>query len=33
MKFRAAAGAFRGNKAVQIVGITTGKEVGQYGTE
>jgi flagellar motor switch protein FliM len=32
-KFTVSAGAYRGNQAIQVVGIMTGKEVDEYGTE
>jgi flagellar motor switch protein FliM len=32
-KFTGCAGVFRGNRAIQVVGITTGKEVDEYGAE
>jgi flagellar motor switch protein FliM len=33
MKFSGAAGVFRGNKAIEIVGVHTGKEVEDYGAK
>ncbi|MFH1079621.1 MAG: flagellar motor switch protein FliM [Pseudomonadota bacterium] len=33
MKFKGSAGIFRGNKAIQVVGVNTGKEVEEYGAE
>ena len=32
-KFTGSAGVYRGNQAIQVVGIMTGKEVDEYGTE
>ena len=32
-KFTGCAGVYRGNRAIQVVGITTGKEVDEYGAE
>jgi flagellar motor switch protein FliM len=32
-KFTGCAGIFRGNRAIQVAGITTGKEVDEYGAE
>ena len=32
-KFTGSAGVYRGNRAIQVVGIMTGKEVDDYGTE